>query len=283
MYENGRLKDQKARCGVKAAKPEFKQQYLAPIRCLSLTDQCDLLLKCKAKEISLVDMKKRAEMLKKLDTLKKAFVKLTNSRSWEDAEDRFQPFASETELKKFTTLEIAKEVPQSFVNFCRRAKTSKETELSCTQDRITKYGQLVAVTIQSNLGDISGQMIKAAYPNFNGADMILMSVPEVRMCMFCMFLLLCLLILQGSSIEDVESLGYTAKEINSVSGLYTYTAIATCYPTLLHNVSTAWYQLFGNIDTLFIISEDFHKPGAYDVHVMYLHHFLYVKCHKAEL
>lgn len=59
MYEAGRLKDQKARCGVKVTKPEFKQQHLAPIRCLNLTDQCDLLLKCKAKEISLVEMKNK--------------------------------------------------------------------------------------------------------------------------------------------------------------------------------------------------------------------------------
>ena len=70
-------------------------------------------------------------------------------------------------------------MPQSFINFCKRAKTSKETGLSNTQDRITKYGELVAVTVQSNLSNISGQAIKAAYPNFNGADMILMSVPEV--------------------------------------------------------------------------------------------------------
>ena len=57
--------------------------------------------------------------------------------------------------------------------------------------------------------------------------------------MFSRLLLLYLLILQGSSIEDVDSLGYTAKEINSVSGLHTYTAIATCYPTSLNNVTTA--------------------------------------------
>ena len=179
MCENGKLKDQKARCGVKAAKPEFKQQYLAPIRCLSLADQCDLLLRCRDKEISLVEMKKQAEMLKKLEMLKKAFVKLTNSRNWEDAKDRFQPFASESKLKKFATLETTKEVPQSFVNFCRRVKTSRETGLSSIQDQITKHGELVAVTFQSNLSTISGQVIKAVYPDFSGADMILMSVPEV--------------------------------------------------------------------------------------------------------
>ena len=116
--------------------------------------------------------------------MKKSFVKLTTAKSWEDAEDRFQPFASELELKKFTTLEIGKEIPQSFINFCRRALASKETSSSSSiEDQITKHGELVAVTIQGSLNSINGETIKASFANFQGADLILMSVPEVCMCL----------------------------------------------------------------------------------------------------
>ena len=69
------------------------------------------------------------------------------------------------------------------------------------------------------------------------------------------------MVLQGSSKEDVESVGYTAKEINSTASLYTYTVIALCYPDLLHEVQTVWKQLFENVDMLFLISKHFHKPG----------------------
>ena len=111
MYEKFKLKGQRAQCGLKTCKPEFKQQALAPLHRLSLSDQCSLLLRCKNNELSLAEMKKEADTLKKLETLKKTIVKLTNSKSWEDPETNLQPFASVGELKKFTSLDIAKEIP----------------------------------------------------------------------------------------------------------------------------------------------------------------------------
>lgn len=44
-------------------KPEFKQQSLTPLRRLSLNDQCNFLLRCKNKEISLAEMKQEADVL----------------------------------------------------------------------------------------------------------------------------------------------------------------------------------------------------------------------------
>jgi len=51
------------------------------------------------------------------------------------------------------------------------------------------------------------------------------------------------------------------KEINSSVGFHTYTAIAMCYPDVLHDVQTVWEQMFENVQLIFAISEDFHKPG----------------------
>ena len=99
MYEKFKLKGQKVQCGLKTCKPEFKQQALAPLHRLSLSEQCSLLLRCKNCELSLAEMKKEADTLKKLETLKKIFVKLTNSKSWEDAETNLQPFASVCDVR----------------------------------------------------------------------------------------------------------------------------------------------------------------------------------------
>ena len=179
MYEKFKLKGQRAQCGLKTCKPEFKQQALAPLRKLSLSDQCSLLLRCKNKELSLAEMKKEADTLKRLETLKKTFVKLTNSKSWEDAEAQFQPFASVGELKKFSSLDFTKEVPPSFVNFCRRAKASKESGVTNT-DQIINYKEAAACILQGRLSELGGHFIISAYPNFHGADMILLSIPEVH-------------------------------------------------------------------------------------------------------
>ena len=184
LFEAGKLKDQKAQCGLKTAKPEFKQHSLDLLRRLSLNDQCDLLLRCKNKEISLAEMKQEANILKRLETLKKTFVKLTNAKSWEDAETRFQPFASVNELKKFASLDVTKEVPPSFANFCRRAKTSKQSQSFHIENQITKHKELIACTLHGNLCELSGHVIMSAYPDFRGADMILVFIPEVCTCSY---------------------------------------------------------------------------------------------------
>ena len=57
-FEKGKLKDQKVKT-TGLAKPEFKQQYLAPIRCLENAEQVLLLTRCKNKEISLAELKKK--------------------------------------------------------------------------------------------------------------------------------------------------------------------------------------------------------------------------------
>ena len=178
LYEKFKLKDQKAPCGLKIAKPEFKQQYLTPLRRLSLNDQCNLLLRCKNKDISLNELKKEADMLKKLEALKKTFCKLTNAKSWEDAQARFQSIASENELQKFLSLDFSKEVPPSFVNFCRRAKSAGANEHSDV-DHIVKYQGLVACILQQKLDELSGHAITSAYSDFHGADMIFLTVTEV--------------------------------------------------------------------------------------------------------
>ena len=148
------------------------QGLLKPVGCLSLNDQCSLLLRCKNKEISLNELKEEADMLKKLEALKNSFYKLTNAKSWEDVQAQFQSFASECELQKFLLLDFSKEVPSSFVNFCHRAKSTVENEQSDIEHHVVKHQGLVACILQQNLDELSGHAITSAYSEFHGADMI---------------------------------------------------------------------------------------------------------------
>ena len=97
-------------------------------------------------------MKKGSDLLKKLDiatyVLKKAFVKLTNSKHWEDAQSHFHPFASKCESKKFNKLDVSKEIPLFFL---LKSKESSENGQASTdsEDHVFKYGQLVAGTLQA--------------------------------------------------------------------------------------------------------------------------------------
>jgi len=127
LFEKVELKDQRLLSAETTTKPEFKQNYLAPLRCLDPIDQCFLLTRCKNKHLSLAEVKTKANVLKKMADLKKTFVKLTTSKNWEDTSSKYPLFACESQLKKYIAIDVSKELPQSFVNFCNRAKSSIQT------------------------------------------------------------------------------------------------------------------------------------------------------------
>lgn len=177
LFEKVQLKDQKLRSAMTTTKPEFKQQYLAPLRCLDPSDQCFLLTRCKNKHLSLTEMKKEADVLKKLAVLKKTFVKLTNSKNWEEASSQFPLFACESQLKKFIAIDVSKEIPQPFVCFCKRAKSS--TQANSEDQAMVKYGEVVAYTIKGTASELSGHTITCSYSNFHGADLIFLFIKQV--------------------------------------------------------------------------------------------------------
>ncbi len=111
LFEQAKLKGQKLNLSTLLTKPEFKQQYLTPIRKLDENDQCALLRKVIAKECSLGDLKKEAARLKQTTALKNAFVRLTNSESWSTAQEAFPLFATEKQLVRFIGIDLNKEVP----------------------------------------------------------------------------------------------------------------------------------------------------------------------------
>ena len=59
LYEQAKLKGQKLNLASLLAKPEFKQQHLAPIRALDEDEQCKLLQRVIDRELSLAELKSR--------------------------------------------------------------------------------------------------------------------------------------------------------------------------------------------------------------------------------
>ena len=64
IFEMGSLKDQKLNVKQLVLKPEFKQQYLAPLRALSIDDQRSILTKVVQKEIPLNSIKRSLQISK---------------------------------------------------------------------------------------------------------------------------------------------------------------------------------------------------------------------------
>ena len=178
-FELAKLKGQKLNLATLMSKPEFKQQYLAPIRCLDEEDQCALLQMVIDEKCSLAELKSEAAKRKQMKALHTAFVRLTNSESWESAQELYPQFANEQQLSKYIHVDLKKSVPQSFADFCQRAKAFDEAADSI-DSLVVQYKTVSAVVIESaKVTEISGQQIRKAQSSFRGANLIVATVEDV--------------------------------------------------------------------------------------------------------
>ena len=178
LFENGKLKEQKLKLDNLTCKPEFKQQYLVPIRTLPEDDQCDLLQKVTNKQITLNDLKTLSAQRKTILTLRSTFAKSTNCASWEEAKEKFPLYASDTQLSKFQDCDLKKVIPRRFEEFCLRAKNSSS---SVTSELVISIDDqdgppLTVNIIRAKCIDVTGHSIKATQHSFCGVDLAIVQV-----------------------------------------------------------------------------------------------------------
>lgn len=106
MYEDGALKDQKLNKKHLISTPEFKQHLLQPLHNLQVQFQATILQKVIDEEISLKELKDEAVLFRALETVKRAFIRCTNSQSWGDATQKFPAFTAEDRLAQFMKLDF---------------------------------------------------------------------------------------------------------------------------------------------------------------------------------
>ena len=181
MHEQSKLKGQKLRLSTLLSKPDFKQQYFAPIRAMEEKEQCKLLQRVIDGELSIVDLKQAAVDVKHLESLKLAFLRSTNIDSWESAQDRLPLFANEEQLKKFCKINIGKTIPQSFIEFCNRAKQSEEGQNPDLGIEI-QLKNANGYVITSKLTELSGHGIKQVFGAFSGSKLTINFFTEVKIC-----------------------------------------------------------------------------------------------------
>ena len=177
LFEKAKLKGQKLNLSTLLTKPEFKQQYLAPIRKLEPADQATLLQNVISGECSLSELKEAEAQIKQMGALRTAFVRLVNVETWEEAQAKFPLFATDKELRKFRKIDLNKCVPQSFTDFCTRAKLSTGQ----SQDggsRIT-LGNVEGYVLKGKITELGGQQIKSVFSEFRGANLTIASLPKV--------------------------------------------------------------------------------------------------------
>ena len=185
LFESTKLKGQKLNLSNILAKPEFKQQYLAPIRGLDECDQISLLRKVISKEFSLAEMKTAAVELKQLATIKMAFVRLTNTETWEQAEERYPLFTSEVQLCRFIHVDLNTMIPQSFNDFCNKRSFPKDSQKVLPLTFHVQHGSCSAHVVNCKVNELSGHTIWRVYSSFHGAHLTITSFREVSVWLCC--------------------------------------------------------------------------------------------------
>ena len=144
-------------------------------------------------ELSLSELQTEANKLKQQMALKSAFVKLTNSETWERAQEMFPHFATEEQLTRFLNIDLKKSIPKTFSDFCHRAKCSTAQYEASGIGHLMIRGNTVS-TLVSSITELNGNLIKQVDPTFTGASLILSSLPNVA---------------------SAENVAYMIKEVNS--------------------------------------------------------------------
>ncbi|XP_019860419.1 PREDICTED: uncharacterized protein LOC109588741 [Amphimedon queenslandica] len=140
---------------------------------LPLAIQKELLGLVINKEICLKDMKTRADNFRQYEMMKKAFVRCTNSRNWDEATSLYPNFIDR--LGQFSRLTFSKpQLPDTFLTFCQAAIDSRRGE-PCGE-AVKKFGDYTITLVEGSLQACSSEAIKKANTSYNGAHLILSNI-----------------------------------------------------------------------------------------------------------
>ncbi len=181
-------------------------------------------------ELSLSELQTEANKLKQQMALKSAFVKLTNSETWERAQEMFPHFATEEQLTRFLNIDLKKSIPKTFSDFCHRAKCSTAQYEASGIGHLMIRGNTVS-TLVSSITELNGNLIKQVDPTFTGASLILSSLPDVA---------------------SAENVAYTIKEVNSFFGCHHYIAAVMSTLETSQQIAETWKKAFGHTELLLI-------------------------------
>ena len=174
LFEDGQLKAQRlTRKTLIVSKPELKQHQFQCLHNLQPTFQQEILQKVVDREITLDEMKKRANEFRIVGNIQRAFTKCTNT-TWEEAQRRFPWHTSQERLKKFAGLNFVKNVPESFRSYCQAAIRGENLNESTFA-----YEGCTASVHEFKLTELSVNNLKSACPAYTGANLILTAIPEV--------------------------------------------------------------------------------------------------------
>ena len=174
MFEDGKLKNQKLNKKSLISKPEFKQHHLQCLHNLAPSFQQEILQQVSNREITLEEMKTRANDFRTLENIRKVFTRCTNT-TWDEAKRRFPWPSSDENLSHFLGLNFIKSIPDSFRIYCQAALRGENNH----EENDVTYQGCKAAIIELKITEFTIADLQVSYPSYSGANLILTSIPKV--------------------------------------------------------------------------------------------------------
>ena len=118
--------------------------------------------------------------LKQMKALRTTFTRLTNTDSWEAAQELYPQFADDEQLRRYVHVDLKKAIPQSFADLCQRVKTSNVENVVANNSLCVHHGTVSAIIIElHSIIEVSGQRILRSDSSFRGANLVMATTEDV--------------------------------------------------------------------------------------------------------
>lgn len=156
------------------AKPEFKQHHLQCLHNLAPSIQLEILEQLVNRELTLDEMKSKANQFRAIQNIRKAFTRCTNT-TWEEARERFSWHTTDDQLSYFLGLNFVKNVPDTFRTYCQSAVRGEHHH----GDNDLVYQGSKATIVQLKISEFTVAELQQSFPTYSGANLIITSIPKV--------------------------------------------------------------------------------------------------------
>ena len=127
LYAKAKLKGQvlpHTKKGTAAKPPDL---MASNCKCVEASVVSRLLAELKDCKISLRELASECKSIKQLQKVQSAFLKGTNSTSWEEAQEHFPEYTTASQLEPFRKLTFSgPTLPDQFMHFCQRAVARRD-------------------------------------------------------------------------------------------------------------------------------------------------------------
>lgn len=187
LFESCELKDQKLsrnKRGIMVnSKLDCKGVNFKPLRGIPAATRKNLLTQLRDKEISFPELSSSCKRTKKMEEVKKHFLKYLHLDSWEVAIEKYPAYTKKERMEAFIDLDFKKDItPSAFVAYCKQAKCSILSQESPSDDCI-RLGNLnsSAILLNYNVLQVEDKDLvsAASSSSCHGFNLTILDTPEV--------------------------------------------------------------------------------------------------------